>query len=164
MKTRIQRFNEKWDVEEGSGCWIWKGAKVTPWRRGATANGHGYGLFRGEKKVGMAHRFAYEHHRSPIPLGMVTDHLCRNTGCVNPWHLEMVSQRENLMRAPTALATRNVGKTTCPAGHPYSDANTYRYGTHRFCRLCAKAHKRTYAAKLRKGRKGTDHEEPVAVA
>lgn len=54
---------------------------------------------------GPAHRVTYTLLRGRIPEGMELDHLCRNTTCVNPWHLEPVTGEENKRRhwtGPTA--------------------------------------------------------------
>jgi hypothetical protein len=64
-------------------CWQWTGT---------TSNGYGkYGSI-------WAHRFSWELLRGPIPHNLEVDHLCRNRGCVNPEHLEIVSHRENVRR------------------------------------------------------------------
>ena len=86
----------------------------------------------------LAHRMIYELLVGPIPDGLEIDHLCRNRGCVNPGHMEPVTHRENLMRGDT-VAAANPAKTHCIRGHPYDDENTYRYGSHRYCRACNKA-------------------------
>jgi hypothetical protein len=70
-------------------CWIWT----------AHRNPLGYGQFRPKgKQTVRAHRFAYELLLGPIPEGMTLDHLCRNTRCVNPDHLEPVTAIENYRR------------------------------------------------------------------
>lgn len=76
-------------ARQRNGCWNWTGGTTK-----------GYGSFSavGRKKV-YAHRFSWELHRGPIPDGLVIDHLCRNTRCVNPDHLEPVTQLENVRRA-----------------------------------------------------------------
>ena len=119
-------------VDKSGDCWIWQGAP----------NGSGYGTFR---KIG-AHRWAYENLRGPIPQGLHIDHLCRNRLCVNPNHMDLVTQAENLYRSPLTIATINGTKTHCKYGHPFDAANTglSRYG--RYCKECDKQHKRLIRA------------------
>lgn len=77
-------------VQKTPGCWRWTGAIQSA----------GYGsIGLGEGRVGSAHRVAYELLVGPIPPGLTIDHLCRNTWCVNPAHLEAVTHQENVRRA-----------------------------------------------------------------
>lgn len=70
------------------GCWLWQGR----------TDDRGYGVLYVHGQQWRAHRFVYQLHLgSPGPLPL--DQLCRNTLCVNPWHLEPVSHRENNLRA-----------------------------------------------------------------
>ncbi len=88
-----------------------------------------------------AHRAAYELYVGPIPEGLTIDHLCRNTLCVNPAHLEAVTMRENILRGtgPSAQAAR---KTHCLRGHPFDDGNTlFRATGKRVCRACQRVHR-----------------------
>jgi len=119
------RLAAKIDVTE-SGCWTWLGARQSA----------GYGLVHFNGVQTGAHRVAYEIARGKIPEGLVLDHLCRNPSCVNPDHLEPVTQRENLMRGDTIPAA-HARKTHCPNGHPYSGDNlgVAKRGS-RFCRIC----------------------------
>lgn len=96
------------------GCWIWT----------ASTDGSGrYGAFYLDGRLERAHRVAYElSGRGPIPPGMVIDHLCRVTLCVNPDHLEVVTQHQNIMRG-TAASARNAVKTHCMRGHELSGEN-----------------------------------------
>lgn len=109
-----------------SGCWQWMAGGVG-----------GYGLlWLKPKKPQLAHRFAYEWLVGPIPDGLTLDHLCRNRGCVNPSHLEPVTQGENTLRGQT-VAARNAQKTRCIHGHPFDDANTHiAPNGSRICRTC----------------------------
>lgn len=88
-----------------------------------------------QRNVG-AHVFAYEAFVGPIPEGMEPDHLCRNTLCVRPSHLEAVTRRENLRRADSPVGI-NARRTECVNGHPFNAANTYiRPNGNRGCRQC----------------------------
>jgi hypothetical protein len=121
-------------VQVEGECWRWIGELTED----------GYGRFLARGVHGAAHRWAYEHFIEPIPDGLVIDHLCRNHGCVNPAHLEPVTQAENLRRGDTFQAA-NAAKTHCPQGHPYDEVNTYitRSGT-RSCRVCKRAQHRAW--------------------
>ena len=85
----------------------------------------------------FAHRWAYQNLVGEIPDGLVLDHLCRNPSCVNPDHLDVVSQRENIVRGigPSAI---NAMKMTCVNGHPFP--HEYQQGRRR---KCAECHRKT---------------------
>jgi HNH endonuclease len=126
--TPWHRFRSKIKIIEG--CWIWTGAKEKS----------GYGKFTIGKVTVIAHCYSYEELIGPIPEGKTLDHLCRNESCVNPDHLEPVTQRINLLRGDTFQA-RNAAKTHCCHGHPFDEANTYwkkerNGGLGRGCKAC----------------------------
>lgn len=115
-------------VAEVGDCWVW---------RGTTQIG-GYGTFAISHRQGvLAHRWAYEFMVAEIPDGLVIDHLCSNPPCVNPWHLEPVTQRENLHRSNNSVGVRS-RKTCCLRGHLFDEANTYitPKDGRRQCRAC----------------------------
>lgn len=127
--------------EPNSGCWLWLGKMR-----------HGYGVATVEMKEIPAHRFSYELLRGPIKKGLVIDHLCRVTLCVNPGHLEPVTIAENNRRGigPALTRLRNIGLTHCPNGHPYSGGNLYLAPTgYRDCKICQRQRVRDWRARSR---------------
>ena len=93
----LMRFMVK--VKKTDTCWIWRAAKTK----------EGYGLFSIRYKMRVAHRVSYIHFKGKIPVGLQMDHLCRNTSCVNPEHLEPVTAKENKRRSDI-LGRRKRGK------------------------------------------------------
>lgn len=77
-------------------CWQWVG--------GTNSNHYGTVSFRG--RVVMVHRLVYEDTHGPIPAGLTLDHLCHNTDCVNPDHLEPVTHAENRRRSAVERCPR----------------------------------------------------------
>lgn len=107
-------------------CWYWLGAPTKA----------GYGTMSVLGKRMYAHRISHELFTGPIPEGLTIDHLCRVRHCVNPAHLEAVTQRVNNLRG-TGMSARHAKVTHCPFGHPYDVANTAigERGT-RKCKAC----------------------------
>jgi hypothetical protein len=70
------------------GCWTWKGAKHSKSR--------GYGKFRMGEKVMNAHKAAYLIFKGEIDKGLVVAHQCNNEACVNPEHLKLETQSQNM--------------------------------------------------------------------
>ena len=119
-------------VERGlpDECWLWSRAK----------NPGGYGVWSIARlgRQFMAHRVAWTvAHGAPIPKGLSVDHLCRHRACVNPWHLEVVTIRENIFRG-TGVAAQNAKKTHCKRGHALAGANLVPTNQHAgwMCRAC----------------------------
>lgn len=93
----------------------------------------------------LTHRLAYEIRYGLIPIDKEIDHLCRNTFCWNPNHLEAVSHSENIMRGDLFLRK----KTHCPKGHEYTLENTLlrqrkNNRQSRACRACLRMWKKQW--------------------
>lgn len=89
MPTFEKRFWAKVDKRGPNDCWAWTGA----------ANGRGYGSIWRSPRLERAHRMAYELAYGAIPDGLVVDHMCHNPKCVNPRHLRICTQAQNLQNA-----------------------------------------------------------------
>lgn len=138
-RLAIDRFAEKIALAD-NGCIEWIGG----------TNNAGYGMFfvawaSGKDVKELAHRWSYEYHVGPIPNGRHIDHLCRNTLCVNPEHLEPVTQQENTLRG-IGVAAIHAKKTHCIKGHALSGDNLIlrSNGKWRDCRECKRAKDRRY--------------------
>lgn len=118
-RPMVDRIWEK--VDATGDCWEWT----------ASLN-DGYGAFfdNVNRKQWRAHRLVWTLLVGPIPKGMVLDHLCRVKSCVNPDHLEVVTQQENMRRGSWP------GRPNCVHGHEYTPENTGLASGRRFCRTC----------------------------
>lgn len=144
-------------------CWAWSGAHFQK---------TGYAMFSvkcedGKWRPTTAHRIAWRLYRGEFDPELEPDHLCRNRGCVNPWHGDPVTRSVNMLRGmhPTAVLIRermssanlteaqyqsilSAGRTAraarkadgaCLHGHEMTEENTLRRknGKHE-CRTCVR--------------------------
>ena len=136
-KPESERFWEKVDVRGPQDCWNWKAAQ----------DHNGYGSFKTEHST-RAHQWAYMHLVGPVPEGFVLDHLCRTQSCVNPAHLEPVTNQENLARG-WGRRLRNGMANECINGHAYTPENTYIHpvSDQKVCKTCAGEARARYTEK-----------------
>ena len=139
----IERFMSKVDITDS--CWLWTGT---------CKSGRGYGQFWLDGRMQQAHRVSYRLFVGEIAEGMTIDHVwdrgCRNINCVNPGHLEQVTQHENNMRGG-CLGSLNAQKSVCDQGHDLTGENLYSWvdkkgRKHRHCRRCRRDKMREYRA------------------
>lgn len=119
----IRRFMFK--IQKTNNCWLWLGCTTST----------RYGRFNYNGKIINAHRFSYELFKESIPNGLHIDHLCRNPQCVNPEHLEAVTNKENILRGISIVA-QNARKTHCKKGHELTDDNLLPFPLKRGARIC----------------------------
>lgn len=112
---------------EPNGCWVYKKHRISKYireRNGITG------------KFFYAHRWAFEYFKGKIPDGLVIDHICMKTNCVNPDHLQAITNKENVLLG-SGHAAINAAKRACKHGHEFNLENTYlRLDGGRRCRIC----------------------------
>ena len=131
----ISRVFNKIKVDPATGCWNCTGAKL---------RGVDYGVIRYRRKTEYVHRLLYAWLISPIPYRIygLTDELdhvvCDNPTCCNPFHLALVSHKENMFRGNNPPSI-NARKTHCIRGHilpATPNENRSDGGLGRRCILC----------------------------
>jgi hypothetical protein len=141
-----ERFLAKTRRDLRTGCWLWTAAH----------DRDGYGSIYVDGKKEQAHRVAYALFVGPVPEGDWVLHRCDTPACVNPDHLYLgtnkqnVADRENRGRGGV-LARFQASKTHCPQDHPYTEENTYHNPANggRVCRTCNNQAQRDYQRRKR---------------
>lgn len=106
-----------------------------------------YYRVKGKTISQQAHRVMYENIVGSIPEGLVLDHLCKMRHCINPDHLEPVTQRENIMRGE-GFAAKFARQTHCLNGHLLTPDNITKWRrkpTHRTCKTCSNLRDKRYS-------------------
>jgi len=116
LEDPIKRFNKKIKINEKTGCHEWIGSKLPK----------GYGTFRLNTETAIrAHRFSYEYYKHKIPENMHCLHNCDNPSCVNPDHLFLGTNNDNVKdKMRKGRSYRPIGEK-----HPFAkikDADVYK--------------------------------------
>ncbi len=131
MKMMLGKFLNKTFPKDD--CMEWTGALYKS----------GYAQFWHEGKKQRGHRVVYRLKNGPIAEGLVIRHSCDNRKCINPKHLLIGTQKENMQDAKERRRFRNQKKTECKHGHAFSSQNTsYDKKGKRVCKTCARLYMR----------------------
>lgn len=128
----VERFKRNYLLSE-DGCWNWQ--KYT---------NRGYARFNNGERIVDAHRWYYQvFYNIKLNTKQHLDHLCRNRKCVNPGHLEIVTNKTNWLRGNSITRLKSL-QTHCIHGHELVGKNVYVRSNKRRCNTCHKLKAREY--------------------
>jgi hypothetical protein len=117
-------------VDKSGTCWNWIGSK----------NPKGYGVVRKNGRMRTTHRISYEMFKGQITHGLFVCHSCDNPACVNPDHLWLGTNSDNIrdaVRKGRHVRPPHPGPPShCSRGHEFTPSNTYMTSGHRSCVAC----------------------------
>jgi len=130
--TAEQRIEQHIDRDGAGGCWLWTGRLDVS----------GYARDKVDSREVLVHRWLWEQANGPMPDGLVSDHLCRVHRCVNPDHIEAVTNYVNCaVRGHAHFAAGRENR--CMRGHDLTvEGYVRRDGRGRNCRACARERER----------------------
>ena len=120
----IDRF---WDqVDKTGDCWLWTTVKSCD----------GYGKFRARPEMWLAHRFAYFITHGDFDRHLYVLHHCDNPPCVNPKHLFLGTQLDNMRDCVKKGRLTRTILSHCRRGHSKSGENVRYYRGYAVCKCC----------------------------
>lgn len=128
-EVEAKRFWAGAIIKDKDSCWNWT----------MSCSGIGYGSFALKRKTTYAHRIAWVLTNGQIPDGLLLCHTCDNIKCINPNHLFLGTQKDNLQdMSAKGRANGFKQQELCSRGH-----NDWKYTrTKRYCKTCDNAMQR----------------------
>lgn len=114
-RTPLDRCWKFIKPDENSHCWVWQG----------DLSDAGYGQIWDIRKTLYAHRVIWEYVFGPVPEGKELHHRCEIKRCVNPFHLECLTNLGHSVETSNSCCSINRRKTHCNKGHPLSGDNLH---------------------------------------
>lgn len=142
----VARFFRKISINQETKCWNWTGA----------CDSGGYGHVVYNRKLESSHRVMYAWFIEAIPrkkgknIPQLDHVICQNKKCCNPFHLELVSFKENILRGQSPSA-KHARQNNCKNGHELPKVNYIRKNgkKERVCLICKRKYHREYMKKYR---------------
>ena len=125
----MKRFWNKVAIAGPNDCWEWQASFHTT----------GYGQIRFNHKKWTAHRVSWILINGEIPDALCVLHKCDNRKCVNPKHLFLGTNYDNMKDKTNKGRHHNQIKTHCKYGHEFNEKNTATYGKQKQCKVCSRS-------------------------